>query len=113
MNPLLDVLLTHGLFVDALGILGLGLVGMGAARLARSHGSRGLVWIAAGAVSLLAARLYFLTSPHFMTMGFEETIGPAGIAATIAIPPLLLFFGLAAVVGGFWRYEKDLTGETR
>jgi hypothetical protein len=113
MNPLLEVILKQGLLLDSFGVLGLGLLGLAAVRLARRHRSWGGNMMASGAVCLLCARLYFLLSPHFMTEDFQHAIGPIGISLTYALPPLLLTFGLAGIVWGLWGHERWVHEETR
>ena len=52
MNPLLEVILNQGLLFDALGVIGLGLLGMAAVRLARRNQSWGGTMMAVGAIAL-------------------------------------------------------------
>ena len=40
-------------------------------------------------------------------------IGPIGISLTIALPPILLTFGLAGIVWGLWGHERWVQEETR
>ncbi len=113
MNPLLDSILKNGLVFDAFGVIGLGLIGLAAVKLARRYQSWGGTMMAIGAISLLVARLYLLLAPHFMNDDFLAAIGPVGISLTIALPPLLLTFGLAGIVWGLWGHERWLQEGSR
>lgn len=113
MNSLLKLILENGLLLDAGGIIGLGLVGLAAVKLARSQKSWGGTMMAVGAISLLLARVYLLLSPHFVNDDFLGMIGPVGISLTIALPPLLLAMGLAGIVWGLWGHERWLNQENR
>jgi hypothetical protein len=113
VNSLLETLVFRGLLFDALGVVGLGLLGIAAVSLARRHHSWGGTMMALGAVSLLIARLYFVLAPHFLDNDMLVAIGPVGISLTIALPPLLLSFGLAGIVWGLWGHERWVQEETR
>lgn len=113
MDPLLEVVLKNGLLLDAFGVIGLGLLGLAAVKLARSYHSWGGTMMTVGAVSLLLARLYMLLSPHLVNDDVLSAIGPVGISLTMALPPLLLTLGLAGVVWGLWGHERWLNEETR
>jgi len=112
MNQLLEIVLKNGLLLDAVGVIGLGLLGLAAVKLALRHQSWGGNMMALGAIALLLARLYFILSHHFIDDDVLLAIGPIGISLTIAIPPLLLTFGLAGVVWGLWGHERWLHEET-
>jgi len=113
MNLLLEIVVENGLLLDAAGIIGIGLVALAAAKLARRDQSWGGNLMAVGAISLLIARLFFLTRPHFMSDDFLLAIGPMGIAALYALPPVLLTFGLGGIVGGLWSHERWINQEQR
>jgi hypothetical protein len=98
----------HSLVLDVLGLVGLMLIVVAAVRLARRHKSWGGHLMVFGAACLLVARLYLLGEAHLGSEDFFAVIGPAGIAATIALPPLLLSFGLAGVVWGLWGHDRWL-----
>ena len=108
MSPWLEAMIGNGLVLDLAGVIGLGLIGLATAKLAHEHRSAGCTVMACGAIALLVARLYILISPQFMSLEFLEAIGPVGISATIALPPILLTGGLGAVVWGLWAHEKAL-----
>ena len=113
MNLLLEILITNGLLFDAAGIIGLGLLGLAAIKLARRNQSWGGTMMAVGAISLLLARFYFLVSPHIIDDSILHMIGPVGISLTIAVPPLLLTMGLAGIVWGLWGHERWMKEESR
>ncbi len=113
MSLLLEVAIKNGALFDALGVIGLGLIGLAAVKLARRHQSWGGTMMALGAVALLAARLYFLLAAQFLSNDMMAAIGPIGISLTIALPPLLLTFGLAGIVWGLWGHERWVQEETR
>ena len=64
--------------------------------------------MAYGAVALLIARIYVLLAPHVVDNDFLIAVGPIGISLMMALPPILLTFGLAGVVWGLWGHEKWL-----
>ena len=113
MNSLLETIVHRGLLFDALGVIGLGLIGLAAVRLARKHQSWGGTMMALGAVALLIARLYFLLAPQVLDNDMLATIGPIGISLTYALPPIFLTFGLAGVVWGLWGHERWVQEESR
>ena len=108
MNLLLEVIVANGLLFDAFGLIGLGLLALAALRLVRDKKSWGGSMIAYGAVALLIARIYLLMAPHFVDNDFLHAVGPIGISLLMALPPILLTFGLAGVVWGLWGHEKWL-----
>lgn len=110
MNPFFDIIVRNGLLLDALGILGLGLIGLSAVRLARRHRSWGGNLMATGAIGLLVARLFILSRPLLMEAGLFDA-GNLGRIASI-LPPLLLTLGLAGIVWGVWAHERWIR-ETR
>lgn len=113
MDLLLEVILKNGLLLDAGGVIGLGLIGLAAVKLASRDQSWGGTMLACGAVCLLLARLYLLIAPHFVTDDFLLSIGRVGISLTEMLPPLLLTFGLAGIVWGLWGHERWLNEENR
>lgn len=106
MNPLFDVLIRNGLLLDAFGVLGLGLIGLAAVRLSRRDRSWGGAFMAVGAISLLAARLFILSKPALADLGMTLT-GTAGSIAAI-LPSVFLTIGLAGIVWGIWAHERWL-----
>jgi hypothetical protein len=113
MNQLLEVIVENGLLLDAVGVIGLGLIGLAAVKLARRNQSWGGTMMALGAIALLIARFYLVVSPHFMNDEILHQIGPIGISLTIGLPPLLLTLGLAGIVWGLWGHERWLHSENR
>jgi len=108
MNSPLETLIQNGLLLDAFGVVGLGLIGLAAVRLARRNQSWGGTMMACGAIALLIARLYVILSPHFINDDVLHMIGPVGISMTYGLPPILLTLGLAGVVWGLWGHERWL-----
>lgn len=107
-NPWLETLLLNSPLFDILGLLGLTLIVIAAIRLSRRYQSWGGSTMVFGGICLLVARVYLLGETHFATDDVLAAIGPVGIAATIALPPLLLSFGLAGVVWGLWGHDRWL-----
>ena len=108
MNSLLEIMIHNGLLLDAFGVIGIGLIGLAALRLARRNQSWGAAMMAYGAIALLIARLYVILSPHFVNDDVLHMIGPVGISMTYGLPPILLTLGLAGVVWGLWGHERWL-----
>ncbi len=108
MDLLLESIVANGLVFDAMGVIGLGVLALAALRLVRNDKSWGGSMMGYGAIALLVARIYILLAPHFVNNDFLAAIGPVGISLTIALPPMLLTFGLAGVVWGLWGHEKWL-----
>ncbi len=113
MSLLLEVAITNGALFDALGVIGLGLFGVAAIRLARRYQSWGGTMMSFGAITLILARLYFILGSQFLNDDLLAAIGPVGISLTYALPPLFLTFGLAGVVLGLWGHERWLSEEHR
>ncbi len=111
MNSLLEIAIRNNLVFDALGVIGLGLLGIAAVRLSSKYRSWGGTMMAYGAIALIAARLYYIVSPHWITTDVLAAIGPIGIALTIGLPPILLTSGLAGVVWGLWGHERWMNEE--
>lgn len=103
MNPFVEILLRNGLLFDALGVCGLGLIGLSAVRLSRSYRSWGGSLMAAGAIGLLVARLFIIARP---LLGDMLDGNSARFAAVLV--PVFLTLGLAAVVWGVWAHERGL-----
>jgi len=93
---------------DAAGVAGLCLLAFAAIRLARREHSWGGNLMAIGAISLLIARLVIVVSNHFVTHEMLAAWGPNAISAQLALPAILLSFGLAGVVWGLWGHSKWL-----
>ena len=112
MNLSLDAILNNGLLFDVCGLIGLSLIALAAIKLARRYRSWGGTMMAAGAICLLIGRIFLLLAPHVIDDKFLYAAGPIGIGLTIALPPLLLSFGLAGVVWGLWGHERWLNEES-
>jgi hypothetical protein len=108
MNSPLEILIRNGLLLDVFGVIGIGLIGLAAVRLARVNQSWGGTMMAYGAIALLIARLYLMLSPHFLNNEVLHAIGAVGISMTYGLPPILLSLGLAGIVWGLWGHERWL-----
>ena len=106
MNPLLELIVANGVLLDVFGVFGLGLLTLAAMRLMREKKSWGGSMMGYGALALLIARIHVLLAPFYVDNDFLHAIGPIGIALMMALPPILLTFGLAGVVWGLWGHEK-------
>ena len=113
MNPSLETIISKGLLFDAMGVMGLALIGLAAVKLALRNRSWGGTMMALGAIALLIARIYFIAAPHFVTNELLYAAGPIGISLMDGLPPLLLTMGLAGVVWGLWGHERWLSDENR
>jgi hypothetical protein len=108
MKPLLDFVFHGGFLIDGLGIIGLGMLGMAAARLSSRDGSWGGSLMGFGAVLLLVGRLWVLLSPSFFTPQVRHSLGGATMDLLNLLPTLLMTGGLAGIVWGLWGHEKWL-----
>lgn len=108
MNPLLEMVITNGLLLDATGVIGLCLLGLAAVKLSLRNRSWGGTMMAIGAIAVLLGRLYFMLAPHFITMDLLCAAGPIGLSLMDALPPLLVTMGLAGIVWGLWGHERWL-----
>lgn len=108
MNPLYELLRSGSLILDAAGIVGLGLLALAAAHLARVHRSWGGTLMGWGAAALLAGRLFVLLAPQFLTREVLAGLGQLVIVMVNVLPVLLLTAGFAAVVWGLWGHERWL-----
>ena len=113
MNSLLELILNHGLLFDSVGAIGLGLIGLAAAKLVRDHVSWGGSMMVVGVIAVLLARFYLTISPHILDDGVLNMIGPVGISLNLGIPPLFLSLGLASIVWGLWVHERGLSHKGR
>lgn len=101
-----DLILQGGLLLDAVGVIGLGLLGFAAIRLTRRERSWGGNMMAGGAIALLLARVYLILSPHLVTREFLVDLGPWLTSMQFALPAILLSLGLAGVVWGLWGHSR-------
>ena len=107
MKPLFDLALQGGFLFDCLGVMGLGLIGMAGARLARRERSWGGMLMATGAVLLLIGRLWILLAAAFLTPAVRHDMSPDLLGFLKALPTILMTTGLGGVVWGLWGYEKQ------
>ena len=111
MTPAAELVFKGSAVLDIAGVFGLALLGLAAIRLARREQSWGGNMMAFGALALLLARIFLLLSPHVLTRDVLAAIGPIGISLSIALPAILLSFGLAGVVWGLWGHSRWLHDE--
>ncbi len=111
MSLLLDFLIKGGFLLDALGVIGLGMVGMAAVRLAHRYRSWGGSLLAGGALMLLLGRLCVLAAEQLLTPGLRVTLGETWNTIFSLVPMGLLTAGLAGVVWGLWGHEQWLREE--
>jgi hypothetical protein len=111
MDLLLDVFVKGGFLLDALGVIGLGLLGLAAVRLSQRYRSWGGSLLASGALLLLIGRLWVLIAPLLLTPDMRASMSPT-LGEILALAPMaLLTLGLAGVVWGLWGHEQWLRAE--
>ena len=113
MNPLLDLVFKNGLLLDAAGVLGLGLIGVSAVRLAQRERSWGGTMMVIGAIGLLVARLIILIFPELAEAGSLGLVSTNTLRILKSLTPFLLTVGLAGIVWGLWAHERWLRETTR
>ncbi|MCW1884648.1 hypothetical protein OKA04_07890 [Luteolibacter flavescens] len=111
MDLLLEFLIKGGFLLDALGVIGLGFVGVAAVRLANRYRSWGGSLIASGALMLLLGRLWVIAEKQLMTSDMRMSLGEAWTTIFSIVPMGLLTMGLACVVWGLWGHEQWLREE--
>lgn len=107
MNLLFEIVIQQGFLLDLFGVIGLGLVALGAVRLSRRMGSRSASLMSWGALSMLAGRIGILLFMHGVTATQRAEWDVWMLALAKNIPVALLTFGLGAIVYGFWSHEKE------
>lgn len=111
MNLLLELFVTNGFLMDALGVVGLGLLGLAAVRLSQRYRSWGGSLLASGALLLLLGRLLALVGTQVITPEFRMEMG-ASFSNLLTLAQMgLLTLGLAGVVWGLWGHEQWLREE--
>lgn len=108
MDPLPEFLLRHGYFFDCCGLVGLGLVAISATRLSARHQCWGGTMMMSGALALFLARFFFIVKPHVFSAEWLREADPRALELLFALPPVLLFLGLAGIVWGLWGHERWL-----
>ncbi len=111
MSQFVEFVIKNGFLMDACGVIGLGLLGLGAARLAKRYHSWGGSLLACGALLLLLGRLWVLVTPHILTSDMRGSLGHTVTEAITLAPFALLTAGLAGVVWGLWGHEQWLRSE--
>jgi len=108
---LLEIVSLNGFLLDCCGVIGLGLLGLAAVRLARRSASRSATAMTWGALALIAGRLGMLAVGQLITP-FNYYLYPKPLVmVAVNTPLLLLTLGLGAVVWGFWSHEREVSGE--
>lgn len=107
MNLLFEIVINQGFILDLFGVIGLGLVALGALRLSRRMGSRSAAMMTWGALAMLAGRIGILIYIHGITAVQKAEWDAWLVALTRNVPVALLTFGLGAIVYGFWSHEKE------
>ncbi|MGC4014249.1 MAG: hypothetical protein QM755_06980 [Luteolibacter sp.] len=108
MTAILESISRSSLLLDIVGVMGLAMLALAAIRLARREQSWGGNMMAWGAVSLLIARVILVATPFIFTRENLPHMGPVILSAQIAIPSILLSFGLGGVVWGLWGHARWL-----
>ncbi|MCF7675901.1 MAG: hypothetical protein K9N23_08475 [Akkermansiaceae bacterium] len=108
MNPSLDWLQINDLLFGAAGVIGLALLALAAASMARGSQSWGARLLAGGAVLLLLTRVHVMASPHLLTPQVLANLGWRVTSILFTLPPLMLTVGLVAVVWGVWACGREL-----
>ncbi len=99
------------LILDAAGLVGLGLLTLGAVRLNRVYRSWGATLMGWGAVALFAGRAFTLIAPYYLTRDVLAQLGYVFICFSSFMPIALLTGGFAGIVWGLWGHEKWLNEE--
>lgn len=107
MNLLFEIVIQQGFILDLFGVIGLGLVALGAMRLSRRMGSRNAAMMTFGALAMLVGRIGILLFVHCLTVVQRAEWDAWMLALARNIPMALLTFGLGAIVYGFWSHEKE------
>lgn len=108
MNPSLDWLKLNDLMFGAAGVIGLAMLALAAAGMARGPQAWGARLMAAGAVVLLLARVHVIAAPHLLTPAVLAKLGWLVTTLLFTLQPLMLTLGLVAVVWGLWGHSRGL-----
>jgi len=111
MTLLLETLVNHGFILDVFGVIGIGLIGLAAVRLAKHHGSPHATLMTWGALALIAGRIGILVYTGIVNPQNVDQFDPLLLALGRNIPIGLLTAGLGAMVFGFWSHERHTAGE--
>ena len=111
MSQFVEFVIKNGFLMDACGVIGLGLLGLGAVRLSRRYQSWGGSLLAFGAMLLLVGRLWVIVMKYFMTAKVAASMGHTLSEIVMLAPFGLLTAGLAGVVWGLWGHEQWLRSE--
>ena len=108
MNILFEIVIQQGFILDLFGVLGLGLVGLGALRLSRRMDSRSAACMTWGALSMLSGRIGILLYVHLTTAAQRAEWEVWMLSLARNVPVGLLTLGLGAIAYGFWSHEKEV-----
>jgi len=107
MNLLFEIVIQQGFILDLFGVIGLGLLALGAIRIARRMDSRHASMMAWGALAMLAGRVGILIYGNFFSatermewVAWQHLLGRD-------LPLALLTLGLGAILYGFWSHEQE------
>ena len=111
MSLLLEFIVKGGFLLEALGVIGLGMVGMAAVRLANRYRSWGGSLLASGALMLLLGRIWKIAGQQLLTLDTKLSLGESWNTVFDIVPMALLTMGIAGVVWGLWGHEQWLREE--
>jgi hypothetical protein len=109
MNALIEIMMTQGFWLDALGVLGLGLVAIAAVRLLRPVGSRGATLMTWGAVLVILGRAGVVVADHLQDLPGGWEIPVMFVSSMKPVQLVLLTVGLGGIVWGFWSHEREVS----
>ncbi|GAA5484171.1 hypothetical protein [Haloferula sargassicola] len=103
-----DILLNQTFLLDAAGLVGLGLVAMGAIRLAERYHSINAPLMIWGAVALILGRIGILAFSQIAGTQAVYTIPKWAFWSLVNVPVGLLTLGVGLIVAGLWLHERDV-----
>ncbi|MBB5350390.1 hypothetical protein HNR46_000614 [Haloferula luteola] len=101
-----EVLFNQSFLLDTAGLMGLGLVAVGAIRLAERYHSLNAPLMIWGAIALILGRLGILAYTEFFHSMSGMSAGVRWVA--VNVPMVLLTLGVGLIVAGFWLHEKEV-----
>lgn len=107
MNLLFEIVIQQGFILDLFGVIGLGLVALGALRLSRRMDCRHASMMTWGAMAMLMGRIGILLYSNFVTATHRVEWDAWLLSLSRNVPMALLTFGLGAILFGFWGHERE------